>query len=199
MAPGALALRRAIQLDLKFSYLTRCFQTHRQSPLLPFFTSTPEVRALSSAGITRPPRSYSPLRLPDWPPSFLTTFGAATPSQSRASLTDLRSPSLHAVLNTPVDRIRCSLVGELRVPARGFFPVRAAFPITGAGRRPHRYFRGLLKLHTRYGLPSCSPTIRGLYHEAPPSPVSRLGRSQATKFNQQPPWVGPSPTGDLRR
>lgn len=29
-----------------------------------------------------------------------------------------RSPSLHAVLNTPVDRIRCSLVGELRVPAR---------------------------------------------------------------------------------
>src|SRR5215470_15232779 len=31
--------------------------------------------------------------------------------------TDLRSPSLHAVLNTPVDRTRCSLVGELRVPA----------------------------------------------------------------------------------
>src|SRR5262249_40305749 len=29
-----------------------------------------------------------------------------------------RSPSLHAVLNTPVDRIRCSLVGGLRVPAR---------------------------------------------------------------------------------
>src|SRR5215471_14346797 len=25
---------------------------------------------------------------------------------------------MHAVLNTPVDRIRCSLVGELRVPAR---------------------------------------------------------------------------------
>ena len=22
---------------------------------------------------------------------------------------------------------------------------------------------------------------------------------EATKFNQQPPWVGPSPTGDLRR
>jgi hypothetical protein len=81
----------------------------------------------------------------------------------------------------------------------GFFPVRAAFPVIGAGRRPHHYFRGLLKLHTRYGLLSCSPTIRGLYREAPPWPVSRLGRSQATKFNQQPPWVGPSPTGDLRR
>ena len=54
----------------------------------PSSQSTPEVRALSSAGITRPHRSYGPLRLPDWPPPFLTTFGAATPSQSRASLTD---------------------------------------------------------------------------------------------------------------
>ena len=83
-----LILRLAIQLDLKFPYLTRCCQTHRQSPLLPSFTSTPEVRALSSAGVTRPHRSYGPLRLPDWPPPFLATFGAATPSQSRASLTD---------------------------------------------------------------------------------------------------------------
>ena len=83
-----LVLRLAIQLDLKFPYLTRCCQTHRQSPLLSSFTSTPEVRALSSAGITRPPRSYDPLRLPDWPSPFLVTFGVATPSQSRASLTD---------------------------------------------------------------------------------------------------------------
>ena len=41
----------------------------------------------------------------------------------------------------------------------GFFPVRAAFPVIGAGRRPHHYFRGLLKLHTRYGLQSCSPIV----------------------------------------
>jgi hypothetical protein len=34
--------------------------------------------------------------------------------------------------------------------------------------------------------------MRGLYREASPWPVSRLGRSQATKFNQQPPWVGPA-------
>ena len=31
-----------------------------------------------------------------------------------------------------------------------------------------------------------------------PSMGTRLRRSQAIKFNQQPPWVGPSPTGDLR-
>ena len=63
-------------------------QTHRQSPLLPCFTSAPEVRALSSAGITRPLRSYGPLRLPDWPPPLLATFGGATLRQPRASPTD---------------------------------------------------------------------------------------------------------------
>ena len=39
----------------------------------------PKVRALCSAGITRPRRSYDPVRLPPWPlPS--ATFGAATPA-----------------------------------------------------------------------------------------------------------------------
>src|SRR6266700_5259092 len=111
-------LRLAIQLDLKFPNVARCCQTHRQSPCLSSFTSTPEVRALSSAGVTRPHRSYSPLRLPAWPPPFLTPFGVATSGQSRASPTRCRSPSLYAVLTTPVDRIRCSLVAELRDPAR---------------------------------------------------------------------------------
>jgi hypothetical protein len=74
----------------------------------------------------------------------------------------------------------------------GFFPVHAAFPVTGTGRRPHHYFRGLLKLHTRYGLQGCSPAIRGLYREAPPSPVSRIERSQAIKSYQHLlEWVLP--------
>ena len=44
------------------------FQAHRQSPILGSVQSAPEVRALSSASITRPPRSYGPLRLPSDPP-----------------------------------------------------------------------------------------------------------------------------------
>jgi len=120
-AVSRLVLRLAIQLDLKFPNLTRCCQTHRQSPSLPSFTSTPEVRALPSAGITRPHRSYGPLRLPDWPPPFLTTFGVATSGQSRASPTRRRSPSSHAVLTTPVDRYRCLLV-----EANGAFPRRVS-------------------------------------------------------------------------
>src|SRR5262252_2579519 len=197
-AVSRLVLRLAIQLDLKFPYLTRCSQTHRQSPLLPFFTSAPEVRALSSAGITRPHRSYDPLRLPDWPPPSLATFGAATPNHPEPpSLAQITFPACRAQYPGGPDQV---LVGWQVARSRaGSFPVRAAFPVIGAGRRPHHYFRGLLKLHTRYGLHSCSLTIRKLYREAPPWPVFRLGRSQATKFNQQPPWVGSSPTGDLRR
>src|SRR6516165_4854183 len=102
------------------------------------------------------------------------------------SLTQVTFPACRAQYPGGPDQVR-SLVDELHVTARGSFPARAAFPVIGAGRRPHHYFRGLLKLHTRYGLQSCSLTIRKLYREAPPWPVSQLGRSQAIKFNQQPP------------
>src|SRR5271166_1991631 len=59
-----LRLRLHIELPLKGSDLIRRFQAHRQSPLLPVFESTSEARGLSSAGVTRPQRSYAPLRLP---------------------------------------------------------------------------------------------------------------------------------------
>src|SRR3989440_13083706 len=79
-AISRFVLRLAIQLDLKFPYLTRCCQTHRQSPLLPSFTSTPEVRALSSAGITRPHRCrVGGGALSRWPPSAAQTVRAVFP------------------------------------------------------------------------------------------------------------------------
>jgi len=49
-------------------------------------------------------------------------------------------------------------VGVWRAPALGFFPNRVAFPERTAGRHPQISFRGLLKLHSRYGPPICSPT-----------------------------------------
>jgi hypothetical protein len=53
-------------------------------------------------------------------------------------------------------------------------------------RHTHRYFRGLLKLHARYGLPGCSPTICGLYRVR--SALAGFpARALATKFNRQPP------------
>src|ERR1043165_9866053 len=59
-----LRLRLEIQLPLKGPDFIGCLQAHRQSPILISVKSTPEVRALSSTGVTRPPRSYDPVRLP---------------------------------------------------------------------------------------------------------------------------------------
>ena len=40
-----------------------------------------------------------------------------------------------------------------------FFPGRAAFPQSQRGRHPRLHFRGLLRLHSRYGLPGRSPAF----------------------------------------
>jgi hypothetical protein len=48
----------------------------------------------------------------------------------------------------------------------------AAFPVIQAGRHPRLHFRGLLELHTRYGLPDCSPTKSGLGYEASTRPIA---------------------------
>src|SRR5208337_5045234 len=54
-------LRLAIQLDLKFPDTTWCCQTHRQSPSFPASQAHQQARALCSASITWPQRSYDPL------------------------------------------------------------------------------------------------------------------------------------------
>jgi hypothetical protein len=44
-----------------------------------------------------------------------------------------------------------------------------------------RSFQGLLRLHSRYGPPDCSAAQSDLCHEAPAPPVTRPGRSSATR------------------
>ena len=78
------------------------------------------------------------------------------------------------------------------------FPAHAAFPVLQAGRHPHLYFRGLLRLHSRYGPSDCSTPSSaipralargtlgsvaqgGLCHEASIQPVTRPNRSSATR------------------
>jgi hypothetical protein len=63
-----LRLRLTTQLPLKAPDLFGRWQTHRQSPTFTLLESAPEVRALSSTGITRLQRSYDPVRLPPEPP-----------------------------------------------------------------------------------------------------------------------------------
>ena len=87
-----------------------------------------------------------------------------------------RPPSRYAVVTTPVDRTGAFV---------GCFPVDEAFPVSQAGRHPRHHFRGLLKLHSCYGLPVCSPTLRGLCHEASIRLVTQSNRSLATKSYRQ--------------
>jgi hypothetical protein len=53
-------------------------------------------------------------------------------------------------------------------------------------------FEACSSYHSRYGLQSCSPTLRGLCHEAPVRPVTQPNRSSATKaYRQLLGWVLP--------
>ena len=84
---------------------------------LAIFESTPEVRALCSAGITRLQRSYDPVRPPPEPPPVATLRPLPSPMTGLPRL--LASPSRRAVPTTPADqtgaRVDC-------------FPAHAAFP-----------------------------------------------------------------------
>src|SRR3954466_13618584 len=141
----------------------------RQSPILGFVQRSPEVRALSSASITRPPWSYGPLRLPSDPPP-LRRWGCQ-PRSRRVSPDYAQHPS-----NVP-----CPLPRRIETGACvDCFPAHTAFPVSQAGRHPHLHFRGLLRLHSRYGPLDCSAAQSGLCHEAPAQSVARPNRSSAT-------------------
>src|SRR5450432_237221 len=80
---------------------------------------------------------------------------------------------------------RYTMVIVLARSRAGFFPIRSAFPSHLMGRLPHCRFRGLLELHTHYGLPGCSPTYSGLFHEVSASLVTQTRRSIAIESNHQ--------------
>ena len=146
------------------------FQAHRPSPILGSVQSAPEARALSSAGVTRPPRSYGPLRLPSDPPP-VRRWGCQ-PQSGRVSPDDPHHPS-----NVP-----CPVPRRIETGACvDCFPAHTAFPVSQAGRHPHLHFRGLLRLHARYGPLDCSTAQGGLRHEASTRPVALPGRSSATR------------------
>src|SRR5260370_33229547 len=108
----------------------------------------------------------------------------------------LKPPSRRAVLPTPVDRF--GAVGWSMARSRaGLFPIRMAFPERTAGRHPQIFFRGLLKLHSRYGPSICSPTYRGLCHEAPIPAVTRRTGSLAIQVDRHLLGVGLSPPGEF--
>src|SRR5256714_5302167 len=116
---------------------------------LAIFESTPEVRVLSSTGITRLQRSYDPVRLPLMPPPEATL--RPLPSHQTGLPRLPEPPFQRAAPTTPADR------AGARVDC---FPAHAAFPKWQEGRHPHCHFRGLLRLYSRYGPPDRSAAQR---------------------------------------
>ena len=165
-----LRLRLTIKLSLKVPELFGCFEAHRQSP--------------PPRHLRKCPRSQGPSLLRSYPGSAVLC-PCPTPSRSAATSDGEAATSDRTGLpryphhlsgvpcpTTPADRTGASV---------DFFPIRAAFPVLQAGRHPHLYFRGLLRLHSRYGPSDCSTAQGGLRHEASIQPVTRPNRSSATR------------------
>ena len=122
----------------------------------------------SSPITTTSPSSTAHQKSGPFPPTALPGFdGHTTLSDSRqsrrlsATLRPLPSlttglPRLHgspfrrAVPTTPADQAGAHV---------DCFPAHAAFPKWQEGRHPHCHFRGLLRLHTRYGPPDRSAAL----------------------------------------
>src|SRR6266545_576700 len=121
----------------------------------PITTTSPSSKAHQKSG-------------PFAPPALPSLNAPTTLSDSRhgrrleATLRPLPSPVMglprlpeppfrRAVPTTPADQ------AGARVDC---FPAHAAFPKWQEGRHPHCHFRGLLRLHSRYGPSDCSAALR---------------------------------------
>ena len=138
---------------------SRCCRLIANHLHIAVFRSMPKVRVLCSAGITRPRRSYDPVRHPPWPPPCATLRPLPPPLTGLPRLPE--PPFRRAVPTTPADR------AGARVDC---FPARAAFPKWQEGRHPHCHFRGLHRLH--------SVTARRIAQPPKAAFVARLQPSQ---------------------
>ena len=144
--------------------------------LAPSHRSFPSLKAHQKPGPFPPPELpglNGTMTLSDTHPSHRPTTAMRPLPSPKVGLPRLpRPPFQRAVPNTPVDRTGACV---------GCFPVRAAFPVIRAGRHPHLHFRGLLRLHSRYGPPDFSTARSGLCRRASTRPVARPTRLPATR------------------
>jgi hypothetical protein len=115
----------------------------------------------------------------------LAMFGSRS-RQLRASLV-FHQP--FSAMPSPLPRWTARVRASIASPRLGAFP--ALLP----GRRPHCSFRGLLGVHSRYGLPDRSPAQGDLCHEASALAVARQSRSSASEPNRQLLGWSLPPTG----
>ncbi len=177
-------LRLDVELPLKAPDLLGCRQVHCQSPLLAIIKSAPEVRALCSAGITRPHSSYGPVRRPRRPSPKVTL--RARPSSPPGLPRLPVSLFQRAVPSTPADQDGCTC----RLLPR---PARPSPDHRRVGIRDFTFeaCSGFTRVTARW---IAQPAKGGLCHRASIHPVTRTNRLPATRSNRQlSGWILPSP------
>ena len=75
--------------------------------------------------------------------------------------------------------------GSRQVRLSFCFPVLRGLAFIQAGRHPHHHFRGLLRLHTRYGPLDCSTAQGDLCRGASAMPLTQQSRPPTTGSNRQ--------------
>ena len=176
-------LRHAIELPLKDPDPHRCCQAHRQSP------DPLRLRKAHQKSGAFPPRSYpaSSVLCPcPTPAAAAAHVGVRGRYPRRDGSPPLPgSPSRRAVPITPADRTGACV---------DCFPVRAAFPVTLAGRHPRLHFRGLLRLYSRYGPPGCSTACAAFVTRLRPSQLPGKAARQLPDLSTTI-WVDSASTG----
>src|SRR5882672_8229904 len=111
-----------------------------------------ELRSLPSTGVTRLHRYYEPLRHPRAPSLSLTGFRLVIADHALGLPVFRTLSCVHAVATTPAQRLGALL--------RSFAPPPCQpSPIWLSGRPAHCPFRGLLGVHSRYGLHTRAVTV----------------------------------------
>ena len=127
----------------------------RVAPISSYFATfnvSLELRSLPSAGVTRPPRYCGPLRHPIAPSLTVTGLRLVVTPDHAIGLPVLRALSLCTCC-------RHYPGAATGVTLRSFPQSCQPSPKGWSGRPAHRPFRGLLSVHSRYGLHTRAVTI----------------------------------------
>ena len=155
----------------------------------PITFTSPSSKACQKSGPFAPPAlpsldAHTTLsRLPFWPLPSATLRPLPSPMNGSPPITRTTFPTCRAHYPGGSSGCTCRLLPTL---------IRA-FPKWQEGRHPHCHFRGLRRLHSRYGPPDRSATQGDLCHEAPTQSVTRPSRSPASGFNRQLSGWNPPP------
>ena len=168
------------------SVVFRLAPIHRPSPSS---TSTPEVRVLSSAGVTRHQRSYDPVRLPPAPPPCGDVEAATLVQNGPPPITRSTFPTCRAQYPDGPERVRLSVASPLHSGLPRFSGRSASITSLSRPAQASLALRpvGLLNRPRR-------PSSRGFSPAG--YPTKPLVSYQVLPTTS---WVDPSSTGESRR